>query len=171
MSHARKSHPHAWGYSDLDGPHKWADMFGAGKHQSPINIQLGQRAQQLSTCCAGQLLQSQQARQHLDSQGEDSHKRSSSVNSCASSNSSDEPNFDSDFASASPSPAAEPANHSTRCTKHGEQNTRFVATKRKLFLGYPRFLHSMQLCNTGHGWQVSLDEHLAEHTRKLPVAH
>lgn len=147
-------HHQSWGYTDLDGPHKWASMFGAGKHQSPINIQLGERAR--TACCAGQAVAPRRA--------QDEHKRCASVNSCnslLSCASADELASDSDFASASPSPSGQPEG-----AKSQEQDTRYVITKRKLFLGYPRFLHSMQLCNTGHGWQVSLAEQLAEHTRK-----
>lgn len=49
-----------------------------------------------------------------------------------------------------------------------QQNTRFCVSHKKIFLGYPRYLSTMQLCNTGHGWQVNLPGELATHTRKYP---
>lgn len=47
-----------------------------------------------------------------------------------------------------------------------QQNTRYVVSLRKVFLGYPRFMNTMQLFNTGHNWQVNLPNELANHTRK-----
>lgn len=170
------SSQHHWGYSAEDGPQKWPKLFGAGKFQSPINIQVGERLR--LTCCAGQPLASQQLKQgrhHLDSQGEEAHRRSPSANSRASTDTSTDSelferrtgsagsfsaSLDSDLGSSpcSPSPVAP--------LDKQHQQTRFVVSKRKLFLGYPRYLHSMQLCNTGHGWQVDLPAELAEHTRE-----
>lgn len=47
------------------------------------------------------------------------------------------------------------------------QNTRFCISNKKMFLGYPRYLNSMELENTGHSWQVTLPKELTTHTRKL----
>lgn len=47
------------------------------------------------------------------------------------------------------------------------QNTRHCVSRKKIFLGYPRYLNTMQICNTGHNWQVNLPPELANHTRKL----
>lgn len=47
------------------------------------------------------------------------------------------------------------------------QNTRHCVSKKKMFLGYPRYLNTMQLCNTGHNWQVNLPPELANHTCKF----
>lgn len=47
------------------------------------------------------------------------------------------------------------------------QNSRFCISNKKIFLGYPRYLNSMELQNTGHSWQVSLPEELSAHTRKF----
>lgn len=49
------------------------------------------------------------------------------------------------------------------------QNTRHCVSRKKIFLGYPRYLNTMQLCNTGHNWQVNLPSELAAHTRKCPI--
>lgn len=46
------------------------------------------------------------------------------------------------------------------------QNTRHCVSRKKIFLGYPRYLNAMQLCNTGHNWQVNLPPEIATHTRK-----
>lgn len=46
------------------------------------------------------------------------------------------------------------------------QNTRHCESRKKIFLGYPRYLNTMQLCNTGHNWQVNLPPEIATHTRK-----
>lgn len=124
-------------------------------------------------------------RSHLDSVGEDegrAHQRSSSASSAGSSGS----------ASASPSRLDEGSSESgdsaeslcNRCADREDrksrlskcqhkllshsrlQNTRHVVSLRKLFLGYPRFMNTMQVCNTGHNWQVNLPNELANHTRK-----
>lgn len=50
-----------------------------------------------------------------------------------------------------------------------QQNTRFCATNKKLFLGYPRYLNSIKLRNTGHAWQIDLPAELAEHTREYTL--
>lgn len=56
---------------------------------------------------------------------------------------------------------------SDRLTKpERRQNTRFCVTNKKIFLGYPRFLNTVKLSNTGHGWQVEMPPELACHTRK-----
>jgi len=60
--------------------------------------------------------------------------------------------------------------HPTNCPPSaGRQNTRFCTSAKKIFLGYPRYLDSVQICNTGHGWQVNVPPELATHTRKLPA--
>jgi hypothetical protein len=47
------------------------------------------------------------------------------------------------------------------------QNTRYCGTNKKVFLGYPRYLNSVRLSNTGHGWQIDIPPELAYHTRKF----
>lgn len=47
-----------------------------------------------------------------------------------------------------------------------QQNTRYCVTNKKIFLGYPRFLNTISVCNTGHSWQVDMPRELAQHTRK-----
>lgn len=45
-----------------------------------------------------------------------------------------------------------------------EQNTRHCVSNKKLFLGYPRYMSNIQLCNTGHSWQINIPPELARHT-------
>lgn len=52
-------------------------------------------------------------------------------------------------------------------TARHAQNTRYCATNKKIFLGYPRYLNSVALSNTGHGWQVDMPSELACHTSKF----
>lgn len=47
-----------------------------------------------------------------------------------------------------------------------EQRTRRCISNKKIFLGYPRYLSSMRLCNTGHNWQINLAPEISAHTRK-----
>lgn len=47
-----------------------------------------------------------------------------------------------------------------------QQNTRYLISKRKLFLGYPRFLAQVELVNTGHAWQVNIPAAIGQHTRE-----
>lgn len=46
------------------------------------------------------------------------------------------------------------------------QNTRYCATNKKIFLGYPRYLNNIKLCNTGHAWQIDMPPEVAQHTCK-----
>lgn len=47
-----------------------------------------------------------------------------------------------------------------------QQETRFCTSKRKLFLGYPRYLGNIQLDNNGHAWQANIPTQIGKHTRK-----
>lgn len=49
---------------------------------------------------------------------------------------------------------------------HTGQNTRHCVSKRKIFLGYPRYLETVQLSNTGHNWQVDIPPEIGLNTRK-----
>lgn len=48
--------------------------------------------------------------------------------------------------------------------KADEQLTKYCASKRKLFLGYPRYLDKIKIDNTGHNWQVNIPAELSTHT-------
>lgn len=125
-------------------------------------------------------------RSHLDSVGEEedrAHQRSSSTSSAGSSASGsssgspsrlhDEGSESGDSNESLCNRCADREDRKSRLSKcqhklsHSRlQNTRHVVSLRKLFLGYPRFMNTMQVCNTGHNWQVSLPNELANHTRK-----
>lgn len=57
-----------------------------------------------------------------------------------------------------------------QANQQSRRNTRYCVTNKKIFLGYPRFLNSLKLSNTGHGWQVDMPRELASHTRKYARA-
>jgi len=59
---------------------------------------------------------------------------------------------------------------SIRESEGERQRTRYCATNKKLFLGYPRYLDSIRLSNTGHAWQVDMPQELGQHTRKYDSA-
>lgn len=182
---------HNWGYTeDLIGPDEWPKHFKTGQYQSPINILLPDccdRFGQQQSCCKRDeihetrrlpermrlaLRLSDKRRVHLDSEGE-THQRSSSASSSA---------------SGSRSPVGRESEEDERSDDEREsfesskrrckqlqlqqqkmcqvQNTRRLVSHKKIFLGYPRYLSSMSLCNTGHNWQVNLPPELATHTRK-----
>lgn len=152
-----------WNYEESNdaGPSGWPKLFGAGKRQSPINIVTSDLYQSLAnvTCCNGQpncgfeslneklnaIRISQNGsrprrtrRTHLDSIGEDEQ--------------------DDDRVS-------QLSTNETNEDKCG-QATRFCTSKRKLFLGYPRYLDKIRLENTGHNWQVNIPPELSLHTCK-----
>lgn len=117
----------------------------------------------------------QQRRTHLDSVGcDDHHLRSSSTCSSVSamsgaSGSSCPPspaaqNYEDSDSSDSAFPTATATGVDQGDNQKLVQRTRFCTSNHKIFLGYPRYLSSMQLCNTGHSWQVSLPEELTSHT-------
>lgn len=134
-------------------------------------------------------------RSHLDSVGEEEreHGRSLSASSAGSSESSSSAGRDDTFSSESGNDDSDEKTaidngqcqrrlNSKQCNrlehhhnmKHHHhqqqqqlQNTRYVVSLRKVFLGYPRFMNTMQLFNTGHNWQVNLPNELANHTRKF----
>lgn len=87
-------------------------------------------------------------------------RRTVSRTSSSSGNSSDVDELASST-STSPSPGG-----GCNTQRRPQQNTRLCATNKKIFLGYPRYVNTMQLCNTGHAWQLNLPEELADHTRK-----
>lgn len=170
---------HEWSYAPDDthqGPTAWPRRFNAGQHQSPINIQVELKAI-AGACCRGQPLAERldQQLKLADATGETAEARLSEEGRRSSTGSSSgthsrRSSLGSGSSSSSSSTAGEPHNKraaSHRLAKTGErQNTRHCVSTRKIFLGYPRHLNQVRLCNTGHGWQLSLPDELAEHTRE-----
>lgn len=64
-------------------------------------------------------------------------------------------------------------NYSKIKTKNNDslshQETRFCISKRKLFLGYPRYLDMVALENNGHAWQANIPSQISQHTRKFDM--
>lgn len=185
---------HNWGYSnDALGPDQWSKHYKTGERQSPINILVSDCNSILhSTCCTQLNTQLQdkfkdnlkisardkqpeiKRRQHLDSTGGDYRDSSSSPLSFSSNSNTSSPSPSSSSSSSSSSYSTRPTDEDSdeydksQADFHNKsrQNTRKCVSNKKIFLGYPRYLNSMQLCNTGHNWQVNLPPELATHTRK-----
>lgn len=183
-----------WTYDDNDssvGPSKWGKLYKAGRHQSPINILVEPNylALKSATCCAGEVSDKLKLMQievrnanraHLNSTGEEArHPKfrpstsghssacSSSNRSSPTQNSSSDYDYDDDDDLRSDSQMFKEKNCLGKSRlQMQEQNTRFCVTNKKIFLGYPRYLNSLQLTNTGHSWQINLPPELEVHTRK-----
>lgn len=180
-----------WNYdaSSAKGPQGWSKYYETGERQSPINIVTSELYQSLAnvTCCNGRLLchdqdhkhlvdkttttttasnnnnnnnhltngnqirqvqpQHHYRRPHLDSIGED--ERDDDANSWAHNNTRSH---------------RQPISRNSRLHEKGEQLTKYCASKRKLFLGYPRYLDKIRVHNTGHNWQVNIPAELSVHT-------
>lgn len=184
-------HPeYNWGYSnDSHGPSEWPKYYQAGELQSPINILIDLCDLHLSTCCGcalseqwqsdlniskknrdrDKILHTNHRRAHLDSIGndeDDAHQRSPSTSSTGSGQTAGHSSPDIDQYRAN---ERHKVINCAKMRRHAgqvqTQNTRYCRTNKKIFLGYPRYLSSMQLCNTGHAWQINLPPELAHHTR------
>lgn len=57
----------------------------------------------------------------------------------------------------------------SKLNEASHQETRFCTSKRKLFLGYPRYLGVVALENNGHAWQANIPTQISQHTRKYPL--
>lgn len=101
-------------------------------------------------------------RAHLDSIGEDERDDPDSGRMSTPENGND--NYNNLFEQQN---LTNEQNGKTNLESGSKQKTRYFTSRRKLFLGYPRYLDKMKIENTGHNWQVNIPPELSLHTRKL----
>lgn len=182
-----------WNYDPDGGPDDWPNHYPVGKYQSPINIIVGCDPSQLSASCCCESSEStgqessrsesldlehrisrlkvheregnHRKRVHLNSIEEDEGS-SSSTESCEHHHH----HLDNELSTSGASKS-----HTTftstlvstgrkRCEGMHVQNTRHCVTNKKIFLGYPRYMNSMKLCNTGHNWQINFAPEIKANT-------
>lgn len=195
MSHKHQEHQEEWDYDEqnsLTGPSEWNKLYKTGQHQSPINILIDANCLALksTTCCINSRLdlitlsdnshnqkQNGHHRAHLDSVGEEARAGALSPSSSGISSNRSSPTQtsgsdfeDNGFDDGDRYDVSRDKFRRHRCAGKGHsaqrQNTRFCLSNKKIFLGYPRYLNSLELNNNGHSWQVTLPPELGKHTRK-----
>lgn len=57
-------------------------------------------------------------------------------------------------------------NNEDKASCYPNQRTRYCFTNKKIFIGYPRYIEAVPLCNTGHSWQINIPADLSVHTCK-----